>query len=118
MVGRVVHAGRADRHAGHGEAGEGGGPAAGRSEVYRVLGIERQIQIELRGSTTERAQLDALSLRNKLAQLRGGEKHFFRRERDVISQLLAMEPSIHNVRNEMTITQPAATPSGTATPGS
>ena len=39
-------------------------------------------------------------------------------ERDVISQLLAMEPSIHNVRNEMTIAEPAAASSGTAKPGS
>lgn len=31
------------RRTGHGEAGEGGRPTAGRSEVYRVLGIERQI---------------------------------------------------------------------------
>ena len=32
-------------------------------------------------------------------------------ERDVISQLLAIEPGIRNVRNEMTVGQPAAAPS-------
>jgi hypothetical protein len=40
-------------------------------------------------------------------------------ERDVISQLLAIEPGIRNVRNEMIIGQPAAAPSGIApSPGS
>jgi hypothetical protein len=40
-------------------------------------------------------------------------------ERDVISQLLAIEPSVRNVRNEMTIGQPVGTPSDIApTPGS
>jgi hypothetical protein len=37
-------------------------------------------------------------------------------ERDVISQLLAIEPGIRNVRNEMTVPQPASAPSGTAPP--
>jgi hypothetical protein len=37
-------------------------------------------------------------------------------ERDVISQLLAIEPSIGNVRNEMTIGQPARATTGTASP--
>jgi hypothetical protein len=40
-------------------------------------------------------------------------------ERDVISQLLAIEPSVHNVRNEMTIGQPAGATNGIApAPGS
>jgi hypothetical protein len=40
-------------------------------------------------------------------------------ERDIISQLLAMEPGIRNVRNEMNVAQPAGAASGTApTPGS
>lgn len=40
-------------------------------------------------------------------------------ERDVISQLLAIEPGVRNVRNEMTIGQPAGAASGIApAPGS
>ena len=40
-------------------------------------------------------------------------------ERDVISQLLAIEPGVRNVRNEMTIGRPIGAPSGIApTPGS
>jgi hypothetical protein len=40
-------------------------------------------------------------------------------ERDVISQLLAIEPGIRNVRNEMTVGQPAGAASGIApAPGS
>ena len=40
-------------------------------------------------------------------------------ERDVISQLLAIEPGIRNVRNEMTVGQPAGAASGIApSPGS
>jgi hypothetical protein len=40
-------------------------------------------------------------------------------ERDVISQLLAIEPGIRNVRNEMTVGQPTGAASGTApTPAS
>jgi hypothetical protein len=40
-------------------------------------------------------------------------------ERDVISQLLAIEPGVRNVRNEMTVGLPAAAASGIApTPGS
>jgi hypothetical protein len=40
-------------------------------------------------------------------------------ERDVISQLLAIEPGVRDVRNEMTIGKPAAAPSGIApSPGS
>jgi hypothetical protein len=40
-------------------------------------------------------------------------------ERDVISQLLAIEPGIRNVRNEMTISQPAGAANGIVpTPGS
>jgi osmotically-inducible protein OsmY len=40
-------------------------------------------------------------------------------ERDVISQLLAIEPGVRDVRNEMTIGKPAGAPSGIApSPGS
>ena len=40
-------------------------------------------------------------------------------ERDVISQLMAIEPGIRNVRNEMTVPQPAGASNGTApTPAS
>jgi hypothetical protein len=40
-------------------------------------------------------------------------------ERDVISQLLAIEPGVRNVRNEMTVGQPAGAVNGIApTPGS